>query len=69
MLLIYERISGTFEFLSPAYFVNDPKVAKYLAVKNFDHFSNRRTFDFDKDVDVVLSNCLLNLKGETWKSK
>lgn len=63
------RISGTFEFTSPAYFINDPKLAKLLAVKNFDHFCNRRTFDFNKKVDVIVSNCLLNMKGETWKSE
>lgn len=41
-----------FDFRKPFYFIRDPEIIKQLAVKDFDHFENHRSF-IDEDVDLL----------------
>ncbi len=41
-----------FDFRKPFYFIRDPEIIKKLAVKDFDHFENHRSF-IDEDVDLL----------------
>lgn len=52
--------------MRPVYFINDPKIAKIIAIKDFDYFVDRRNF-VDEDVDKVFGRSIVNLKGERWR--
>lgn len=41
-----------FDFRKPFYFIRDPEIIKQLAVKDFDHFENHRSF-IDADADLL----------------
>lgn len=62
------RISGMFELTRPVYFINDPKIAKIIAIKDFDHFVDRRTL-VDENVDKLFGKSILNMKGERWRGE
>lgn len=47
-----------FDFRKPFYFIRDPEIIKQLAVKDFDHFENHRSF-IDEDVDLLFVSCRL----------
>lgn len=67
-MMIFNRISGVFEFTRPVYFINDPKVAKLLAIKDFDHFVDRRNL-VDEDTDKLFGKSLVNMRGGRWRGK
>lgn len=52
IIIILHRIFGMFDFRKPFYFIRDPEIIKQLAVKDFDHFENHRSF-IDEDVDLL----------------
>lgn len=60
------RIFGMFDFRKPMYFIRDPEMVKQLAVKDFDHFEDHRSF-VDDDVDALFGNSLFMLHGEKWR--
>lgn len=62
------RITGVFQITSPLFIVRDPKLVKQLAVKDFDHFVDHRTF-LDETNDKLLGRSLINLRGQTWKGE
>lgn len=64
----YSRVSGLFEFRKPIYFVRDPKIAKQLAIKDFDNFVDHRVI-IDETVDKMFGKSLINLKGQKWRGK
>lgn len=57
------RIYGAFDFTKHAYIVRDPEVYKRIAIKDFDHFQDHRSF-FDGSIDEISSKVLIALHGE-----
>jgi cytochrome P450 family 9 len=57
-----------FEFRKPVYFICDPKLAKKLAVKDFDFFVDRKLV-FDEKVDKIFGKSLVSLQGSKWKGE
>lgn len=57
---------GWYEFASPAVLLKDPELIKLIAIKDFDHFTDHKTFDMDEE--LLFSKSLVSLKGEKWKS-
>lgn len=62
------RVSGLFEFGTPAFVIRDPKLVKRLAVKEFDSFMDRRGF-INEDIDPMLGKSLVFLTGQRWKGQ
>lgn len=60
------RIIGLFDFRVPFFMIRDPEVIKQLAVKDFDHFEDHRSF-VDENTDRLFGNSLFMLKGEKWR--
>jgi len=60
------KISGFFEFLTPAFMVRDPKMLKKLAVKDFDSFQDHKML-LSEDVDPLFGRALFSLQGEKWR--
>ena len=60
------RVSGFFEFFTPAYIVRDPKLLKKLAVKDFDSFADHRMF-LDEKIDPLFGRALFSLQGQKWR--
>lgn len=60
------RIYGGFDFQKRAYIVRDPEVYKRIAIKDFDHFQDHRSF-FDGSIDEVSSKVLIALHGDEWR--
>lgn len=60
------RIIGLFDFRVPFFVIRDPEVIKQLAVKDFDHFVDHRSF-IDDNVDTLFGNTLSALSGEKWR--
>ncbi|XP_059610759.1 probable cytochrome P450 9f2 [Phlebotomus argentipes] len=61
-----EKLMGLFEFRKPIIVVLDPEIAKQLAIKEFDSFTDHQPF-FSQDVDPLIGNTLFHLKGQKWK--
>jgi cytochrome P450 family 9 len=66
--LLFNRISGYFETLRPCFLVNDPKLVKKLAVKDFEYFLDHRRF-LDENVDKLFGKSLFNMSGNRWRGK
>lgn len=64
----FRRIFGTFEFRRPVYLVRDPKLAKQLAIKDFEYFLNHRVL-IDENVDKLFGKALFSLQGQKWRGK
>lgn len=60
------RVFGVFQVTSPLFLIRDPKLVKQLAVKDFDHFVDHRSF-IDKNQDKLLARSLVNLQGQEWR--
>ncbi|XP_060523176.1 uncharacterized protein LOC132700075 [Cylas formicarius] len=60
------RYTGMYQFYTPVVLVKDPELIKSITVKNFDHFTDRRTF-LDPEADPVSGRNLLSLKGQRWR--
>lgn len=60
------RISGSFQFLTPVYFTRDPEIIRQIAIKDFDHFQDHRSF-MDSDTQDLFGNSLLFLTGQKWR--
>ncbi|OAD56185.1 Cytochrome P450 9e2 [Eufriesea mexicana] len=57
---------GIYEFQTPIIMIRDLDLIKSITTKNFDHFSDHRTFMY-KDLDPMLANMLFSMTGEEWK--
>lgn len=57
-----------FEFRKPIYFVRDPKLAKKLAVKDFDFFVDHRSV-INEDIDKMFGKALISLRGQKWRGE
>jgi hypothetical protein len=67
-LKFHVSIAGAFELVKPVYFITDPKLAKLLAVKDFEYFLDRRQL-INGDIDPLFGKSIVNLKGQRWKSE
>lgn len=57
-----------FEFRKPVVFLRDPKIAKLLAVKEFDSFSDHRVI-VSEELDPLFGKSLVSLKGQKWRGE
>ncbi|XP_069970358.1 probable cytochrome P450 6a13 [Penaeus vannamei] len=57
---------GYYDFLTPGLFVGNPELVKSILVKDFEHFSDRRTFDLGK-VNPIANDMLTNATGAHWR--
>nr|CAH7721220.1 unnamed protein product [Callosobruchus chinensis] len=57
-----DRYTGGYQLLVPTLMIRDPELIKTICVKDFDHFSNHRTF-VPEDVDPLFGKNLFALKG------
>ena len=62
------RISGMFEFRKPIFIIRDPKLAKKLAIKDFENFADHRPM-IDEHMDKMLGKSLFFLRGQKWKGR
>lgn len=61
-----EKMYGLFEFRTPLVVVRDPELVKQLAVKDFDHFEDHRSF-IDPNIDELFGSGLFMMKGQKWR--
>lgn len=54
--------------LEPILFVGDPELIKCIMVRDFDHFTDRRTFRLKGGRDWYLHNMLSGKTGSEWKA-
>lgn len=59
------RYHGTHQFNHPQLILRDPDLIKEIAIKDFDHFSDRR-FAVSAESDPLFGNNLLNLRGKNY---
>lgn len=57
---------GAFKFSTPVIVLRDIELIKKVAIKDFDHFTDIN-FDFDANVDPLMTKNLMALKGEKWR--
>ncbi|XP_023030479.1 cytochrome P450 9e2 isoform X2 [Leptinotarsa decemlineata] len=61
------RYSGVYQLNVPVLVLKDPELMKLVLIKDFDHFTDRRTYIPD-DVDPLWANSLFSLKGSKWRN-
>ncbi|XP_065075485.1 cytochrome P450 9e2-like [Ochlerotatus camptorhynchus] len=61
-----EKAYGFFEFRRPTIILRDLELIKRVFIKDFDHFVNH-TAPIDEQMDSILGNGLISLKGQKWK--
>lgn len=64
MLLINFRYTGIYQFVLPTLVIKDIELLKQITVKDFDHFTDHRSFLPEK-TDPLWSNNLFALKGNS----
>jgi cytochrome P450 family 9 len=62
------RVTGLFSFNRPTYLIRDPKLAKKLAVKDFDYFMDDRIV-LNENVNKLFGKSLIGLTGQKWRGK
>ncbi|XP_076275228.1 cytochrome P450 9e2-like isoform X2 [Rhynchophorus ferrugineus] len=60
------RYSGFYQFYTPTLVLRDPELIKQITVKDFDHFTDHRSF-VDPDADPLWGRNLFSLKGQKWR--
>lgn len=60
------RIVGIYDNNTPAFMVRDPEIIKKIAVKDFDHFANHRTF-LDPESSGLSGLSLFLMQNQKWK--
>nr|WDY85985.1 cytochrome P450 9Z213 [Pagiophloeus tsushimanus] len=60
------RYSGFYQFTTPTLLIRDPELIKEITVKEFDHFTDHRSF-VDPEADPLWGRNLLSLKGQRWR--
>ena len=65
-----ERFVGAFTFANGSVIVNDVELVRRVLVKDFDHFTGRRPFGINEEVEFnrYFSYMLTMIDGERWKS-
>ncbi|XP_071534286.1 cytochrome P450 3A31-like [Panulirus ornatus] len=59
---------GIYEILTPVLMIGDPDILKHIFVKDFDHFTDRRTFKLPNEPDKLMNDMLSVKAGEDWKN-
>ncbi|KAJ8916089.1 hypothetical protein NQ315_004455 [Exocentrus adspersus] len=62
----HSRYSGIYQLSVPTLVVRDPDLIKQMTVKDFDHFTDHRTF-IPEESDPLWGKNLFALKGERWR--
>lgn len=62
-----QRFGGFMELYNPVLYLTDLDLMKSVYIKDFDHFTNRRGFDVEKQ-DPHMHYSLFNQNGESWKN-
>ncbi|XP_044015561.1 cytochrome P450 9e2-like [Aphidius gifuensis] len=57
---------GFYDFGSPTVLIRDPELIKSIAIKNFDHFVNHRSF-VNPEVEPLFGNNLFSLHDDRWR--
>nr|XP_023018113.1 cytochrome P450 9e2-like isoform X1 [Leptinotarsa decemlineata] len=60
------RYFGWYQFSLPTLMIKDPELIKQITVKDFDHFTDHRSF-FPEDVEPLWSKNLFALTGKKWR--
>lgn len=58
---------GQYEMHSPSLLIGDPDLVKAVLIKDFDHFTDRRTFKASNPKDKIINEMLTVTTGEHWK--
>ncbi|XP_059612263.1 probable cytochrome P450 9f2 [Phlebotomus argentipes] len=61
-----EKVVGFYDGNTPILMLKDPDVIKRLAVKEFEHFQDRRDF-INEEMDPLFGNSLFVLKEQKWR--
>ncbi|XP_039753921.1 uncharacterized protein LOC120629162 [Pararge aegeria] len=61
-----ERFIGRYEFIKPIILVRDLELVKKIAIKDFEHFLDHRSFTDDL-IEPLFARNLFSLKGQEWK--
>ena len=64
-----ERLVGHYAFSARHLLLTDLDLMKAVMIKDFDHFTDRRTVQLNTDnpINKLTMGMATNLKGETWK--
>ncbi|KAL5283302.1 hypothetical protein ACFFRR_005904 [Megaselia abdita] len=69
IVILYQKfnssIVGIYDTKTPMYLIRNPEVLRQIAIKDFDHFMNHRTF-FD-DGGGLFENSLFSMQNQKWK--
>ncbi|XP_017770213.1 PREDICTED: cytochrome P450 9e2-like isoform X2 [Nicrophorus vespilloides] len=60
------RYTGIYRMSFPTLMIRDPELITRIAIKDFDHFTDHRTF-FSDQADPLWNKNLFSLRGEKWK--
>jgi cytochrome P450 family 9 len=60
------RYSGIYQFFTATLVIRDPDLIKQIAVKDFDHFVDHRSF-VTEDMDPLWGKNLFSLTGQRWR--
>ncbi|KAG5895433.1 hypothetical protein JTB14_037592 [Gonioctena quinquepunctata] len=58
--------SGIYQFTQPQLMIRDPELLKQVTVKDFEHFTDHRSF-IPEDVDPLWGKNLFALRGKRWR--
>ncbi|XP_037785934.1 cytochrome P450 9e2-like [Penaeus monodon] len=58
---------GLYEVFQPVLLIGDPGLLKAVLIKDFDHFTNRRSFKSSNPKDKIINEMLNATTGEHWK--
>jgi len=64
-----EKIWGYFMMGQPILVINDEELAKHILIKDFDHFTDVRSFGYENEKrdGKLIKYMFTNMKGERWK--
>lgn len=63
LYIYFDRYHGFHQFNIPALLLKDPDLIKQIAIKAFDHFTDR-SFTFANEDEPLFGTNLFNLKGK-----
>ncbi|XP_074042639.1 cytochrome P450 9e2-like [Leptinotarsa decemlineata] len=60
------RYHGIYQLIQPTLLIKDPELLRKITVKDFDHFTDHRSF-FSEETDPLWGKNLFTLKGRKWR--
>ena len=63
------KIWGYFMMAQPTIVINDEELAKHILIKDFDHFTDLRSFGYESQSKdgLLIKYMFTNMKGDKWK--